>query len=118
MGGLGGLLQTAGVLVGLLSAAGFGWQRGRVADLRTQVSDANTRIDFLVSERADDKALIAEQATTIANLTSDFAVLQRTVTGQVHWQVISDQMADQGKLLVEQSKLIIELRDEVRRHSE
>lgn len=111
MDSLGGLLQTAGVLVGLLSAAGFGWQRGRVSDLRTQVSDANTRIDFLVSERADDKALIAEQAATIASLSSDFAVLQRTVTGQIHWEAITDQLLDQNHLL-------IEIRDSLGRRSE
>lgn len=108
MEGLGSVLQTAGVLVALLSAAGYGLQRGRVADLREQVSDANTRIDFLVSERADDKAMIAEQAAkiadqsaTIATLTNDFAVLQRTVTGEVHWQAFADILDHQTSLILE-----------------
>lgn len=88
------VLQAASVIIALGSFAGLALQRGIVVGLREQVGDQKTRIDFLETERAEDKATIARQ-------TSDIAALQRVVTGEVHWVAISDLLETHHKAAVE-----------------
>lgn len=84
---LGDLLSSAAVVLALGSAAWVGLQRGDRTNLREQLVDARSQITSLKEERTEDKAVIARQA-------SDIDALRRVVTGEVHWQAISEVLDD------------------------
>ena len=77
------LLSLSAVIVALVSAAWVGLQRGRIADFKELLEIADRKVDQLKEELIADKATIARQG-------SDLVALQRVVTGEVHWQAISD----------------------------
>lgn len=86
------IIAAAAAIVSIATVAGYSLQRGRVISLREDVSDARAKIeeqrgeiDDLKGDRATDRATIGRQA-------SDIAVLQRVVTGEVHWQAISEML--------------------------
>lgn len=84
------LLPEASAFLALASTGGLGLQWGRVTNLRATRDDQekeivrlHTKVDQLESSQREDKATIAQQA-------SDIDAIRRTVTGEVQWQVISD----------------------------
>lgn len=79
----GQVLGAAAVLMTLLSTGYVGMQRGRIVNLREQVVDERRRVDSLKAERSDLQA-------NIQTLSSEMAALRGVVTGEVHWNSISD----------------------------
>lgn len=79
------LLSTASVVLALSMAAGMGLMRGVVISLRERLKD-------VTEERDDLKAKHAEDQATIRGLRADLAALSRVVTGEVHWQTISEHL--------------------------
>jgi predicted nucleic acid-binding Zn-ribbon protein len=86
------IVALASAVVSVATGAGYGLQRGRVVSLREDLSDAREKIaeqrdeiDDLKEDRATDRATIKKQA-------GDISVLQRVVTGEVHWQAISEML--------------------------
>lgn len=104
---LGNLLSTASVIVALATFAGLALQRGIVTSLREQVGDYKGRVEFLETERTEDKSTITRQA-------SDIAALQRIVTGEVHWTSISDLLEHHHKAAQENWRRGEELLEEIR----
>jgi hypothetical protein len=105
------IVQTASFVIAIAGLAAIALQRGITTSLREQVGDSKGRIEFLERERADDKALITQQA-------ADIAALKRVVTGEVHWTSISDLLDHHHKLSIEHQRrteqLLEQIRDEVR----
>jgi hypothetical protein len=77
------LLPFASFLVATAAAAGFTFQRGWMVSLRERVDDLTKENTALKDGRVEDKA-------TIAQLTSDIDAVRRSITGEVHWQAISE----------------------------
>jgi chromosome segregation ATPase len=84
------VVSAAAAVVSIATVAGFSLQRGRVVSLRADLGDARGKIaeqrdeiDDLRSDRETDRQTISQQS-------SDIALLQRMVTGEAHWQAISD----------------------------
>lgn len=75
--------SAAAVVMTLLSTGYVGMQRGRITNLREQVDDERRRVDSLKAERADLQA-------SVQTLSSEMAALRGVVTGEVHWNSISD----------------------------
>lgn len=86
------VVAAAAAVVAIATVAGLGLQRGVTSGLRESLAESRAKIeeqrgeiDDLKKDRADDRALIAQ-------LNSDLAVLRPLVTGEIHWQAISDML--------------------------
>lgn len=87
MGDVLGLISTALGIISIATLAGLGLLRGTVVNLREQLVDARAELTVLKDSRTEDKRLLALQK-------SDMEALVRTVTGQVNWTAISDQLEE------------------------
>lgn len=84
---LGDLLSTVAVVMALCSAAWVGLKGADRKNLREQLDDSRKQITSLKEERTEHAAVMARQA-------SDIDALRRVVTGEVHWQAISEVLDD------------------------
>jgi hypothetical protein len=80
---LSGLASTALGIVALATAAGLGLMRGTVTNLREQLADTRADNAEMRISRVEDRALIDTQK-------AELAALAKIVTGEVHWQSISE----------------------------
>lgn len=101
------VLSAAAVIVSLASFAGLGLQRGVVTSLREQLGDARDQIKDLKEKNSDNQKVMAEQAHAIATL-------QRTVTGEVQWTVISGILDDHHRSATEHWSQEIALLTEIK----
>lgn len=93
------LLSTASVVIALALAAGLGLQRSVVITLRETRDDALTEAELMKNQRdearqevkAKDLALAAKDVL-LQQKDSEITLLARTVTGEVHWQAISEML--------------------------
>lgn len=77
---------TAALGIGVLAtAAGYGFMRGRVGNLREQLEDARSQIGDLKGTRT-------ELESRAGTLETDLAALTRVVTGETHWVAIGHQL--------------------------
>jgi hypothetical protein len=115
------VVAAAAAIVAIATVAGLGLQRGYTISLREQLGSAREeieaqrgQIEVMKQERAEDRTLIAKQA-------SDITTLQRVVTGEVHWQAISDLLdhhhAESQQHWVKAEQVLTEIRDYLRRSS-
>lgn len=113
------VIAAAAAIVSIATVAGFGLQRGRVTAVRTDLGEAYKKIeaqrgeiDDLKQDRAEDRTLITQQA-------NDIRVLQSVVTGEVHWQAISDLLdhhhAEAQQHWTTAEAVLTEIRDTLRR---
>lgn len=72
-------------VITLATAAGVGFQRGKIAKLRGDVTEAEERATRL--ERT-----LTETRTELALARTDLQALGRVVTGEAHWIAIGDQL--------------------------
>lgn len=82
-------------VITLATAAGVGFQRGKIAKLRGDVTEATDRADRL------EKALIDARAD-LATTQTDLAALGRVVTGEAHWIAIGEQLDHHHKEAMQQ----------------
>jgi hypothetical protein len=76
---LGSVVSTAAVLVALFASAGYGFQRGRVGNLREQLDDERKETASLKEQRAERDQQI-----------NDLKAVVRIATGEVQTQAILD----------------------------
>jgi hypothetical protein len=95
------VVAAAAAVVSIATVAGFSLQRGRVVSLREDLSDARGKIEEQRDEIEDLKSGRVEDRTLIAKQASDIITLQRVVTGEVHWQSISDLLDHHHKVAEE-----------------
>ncbi len=86
LGSLGNFALLLLSVITLGTAAGVGFQRGKIAKLRGDVTEATERAERL------EKAL-AESRAEAATFRTDLAALSRVVTGEAHWIAIGDQLS-------------------------
>lgn len=72
-------------VITLATAAGVGFQRGKIAKLNSDLAEADARATRL------EKAL-ADTRLELATATTDLAALGRVVTGEAHWVAIGQQL--------------------------
>lgn len=84
------VVAAAAAIVAITTVAGLGLQRGYTVSLREQLGSAREQIDAQRTEIDELKRGRVGDAATIERQGNDIAVLQRVVTGEVHWQAISD----------------------------
>lgn len=81
------VFPVASFVLGLVAAGGFVSQRGRLVVLREAVDDYERRIHALTEERNELRA-------QLERVSADLDSLRRTVTGQVQWQLVVDQLTE------------------------
>lgn len=84
------VVAAAAAIVAIATVAGLGLQRGYTVSLREQLGSAREQIEAQRSEIDEMKRERVEDTSTIERQGNDIAVLQRVVTGEVHWQAISE----------------------------
>lgn len=84
------VITAAAAIVSIATVAGLSLQRGRVVALRGDLSDARGKIEEQRGEIDDLKVQREADRTLIERQRSDIQLLQRMVTGEAHWQAISD----------------------------
>lgn len=72
-------------VITLATAAGVGFQRGKIAKLNSDLTESDARATRL--ERA-----LADTRTELATAQTDLAALGRVVTGEAHWIAIGEQL--------------------------
>lgn len=107
-----GLLSTALAILSVATLAGLGLTRGQITSLREQLADSRAETAAIRTSRAEEQAEHEKERkdekhrreldqaahdaerhafeVKIDGLTSDLESLRRVVTGEVHWQTISD----------------------------
>lgn len=68
-------------VITLATAAGVGFQRGKIARLRGELAESDARSARLADELRDTQANLEKTSTELAALT-------RVVTGEAHWTAI------------------------------
>jgi hypothetical protein len=86
------------------AVAGLVW--GTVKTVRDTASDLRGRVGDLETERAKDKALIAE-------LRTENTVLTKTVTGEVHWVALTALLTLHHKESGERLEKVLAILDQV-----
>lgn len=86
----GSLLQTAFAATSVLSLAGLGLQRARLADNKEQLKESREEVAALRASREEDRKDWARDKAQLDDLKGKVAVLESVVTGEVHWQAIED----------------------------
>lgn len=81
-------------IITLATAAGVGFQRGKIAQLRGELTEADARADRLASELSDTQ-------TKLASTNTQLEALAKVVTGEAHWTAISHTL-DEHHLKAEQ----------------
>lgn len=103
-------LTTALGILSLTTLAGLGFLRGTVLNLREQVSDARNDAktfkearDEARAERAREQAEAAEDRLKltqhVTECQAEIEVLRRTVTGEVHWVALGEQLEQVARQL-------------------
>lgn len=80
----------AGLLLSLITiatACGVGFQRGKIAQLRGELTEADARADRLASELKDTQS-------NLDNTRTQLDALAKVVTGEAHWTAISRTLDD------------------------
>lgn len=119
MDNLGTILTVALAILALATAAGFGLQRGRIANLQGRLEDSDKELERQDRRReAAEGELEAYKVTSGAKVTqleTDLAALARVVTGEAHWIAIGEKMDDHHNGAVDHWKdersLLEEIRD-------
>lgn len=70
-------------VITLATAAGVGFQRGKIAKLKSDAAEADARAERLSLELRDTQALLHKTQT-------DLDALTRVVTGEAHWTAIGN----------------------------
>lgn len=93
---VGSLVSTALSILSIATLAGLGLLRGTVVNLREQLKDARDEIADLERRRERETTERTEQAATdatqIARLEAGIATLTSTVTGEIHWVALGEQL--------------------------
>jgi hypothetical protein len=84
------VVAAAAAVVAIATVAGLGLQRGYTVSLREQLGSARNQIDAQRAEIDELKRERVEDMAALARQSNDIAVLQRVITGEVHWQAISE----------------------------
>lgn len=92
---MGDTLNTALAIVAIATLAGLGLMRGTITGLRESLSDARAEI-------ADKDRRLTENDRKLAELESRVAVLTSTVTGEVHWVALEQQVDEHHKTAMTQ----------------
>ncbi len=103
LGSFGTLLLAA---ITLATAAGVGFQRGKIAKLRGELDEADKRANRISAELTDTR-------TALDQCRSDLDALGRVVTGEAHWNAISDQLGDHDKAAREHWRAQLEILSKV-----
>lgn len=90
--GVGEWLTTAIGVVSLASFAGVGFMRGRVLDLRAQLTESRAETDSLRASRAEDRAELERTKGDLKSCRSDLDALTRVVTGEAHWVALGQHL--------------------------
>lgn len=89
------MLNTGLAIVAIATLAGLGLMRGTITSLRESLSDARAEI-------ADKDRRLGENDRKLAELEARVAVLTSTVTGEVHWVALEQQVDDHHKTAMTQ----------------
>lgn len=68
-------------IITLATAAGVGFQRGKIARLKSDAAEADSRAERLANELRDTQQQLHKT-------TADLDALTRVVTGEAHWTAI------------------------------
>jgi hypothetical protein len=85
MGTLTSVVTLLLAVITLSTAAGVGFQRGKIGQLRGEVNEQTERADRLTVE-------LSESRHETAGLRRDLDALGRVVTGEAHWVAIAGQL--------------------------
>lgn len=85
MDDIGKLLTLALAVLAIATAAGFGLQRGRIADLQGRLKDSD-------EELARKERRLTEAEAEVLKLKTDLGALARVVTGEAHWTAIGEKL--------------------------
>lgn len=98
MDDLGRLLTLALGFLAIATAAGFGLQRGRIADLRERLKDNDEELERKDRRLTETEAELERHKTSssaeIGRLKTDLDALARVVTGEAHWTAIGEKLDD------------------------
>lgn len=84
------VVAAAAAVVAIATVAGLGLQRGYTITLREQLGSAREQIEAQRTELNEMKQERSKDKAAIDRHRNDIATLQRVVTGEVHWQAISE----------------------------
>lgn len=118
MDDLGKLLTIGLAILALATAAGFGWQKGRIGNLQGRLDDSDKELERETRRREDAQTELETYKTTanaeIAQLKTDLAALTRVVTGEAHWVAIGAQLDTHHREAQQQWRAELDLLGEIR----
>lgn len=85
MDNLGNFVTVLLAVITLSTAAGVGFQRGKIGRLRGELNEAHSKSDRLSGE-------VGQLRDDNGRLRSDLEALSRVVTGEIHWTAIGHQL--------------------------
>lgn len=74
-------------VITLSTAAGVGFQRGKIGQLRGELAEEHERSDRQAGELKDARSEVEQ-------LRNDLTALSRVVTGEAHWVAIGSQLSE------------------------